>query len=89
MSNFIELLQNEIISTIEGLTGIPPEVELQNELEIDDKTTIPRYCTFKSKVGGDLDTIMEVSVVLVLVQALSGYDVRRQGCKRGFGSPGI
>ena len=80
MNEFINLLQNEIVSTIEGLTGIPPKVELHSDIEIDDKTTItPPVALLHVKVSGDVETSMGVSIAASVATALGDMMLGGEG----------
>ncbi len=80
MNEFIELLKNEIISTIEGLTGIPPKVELHSDIKIDDKTTItPPVALLHVKVSGDVETSMGVSIAASVATALGDMMLGGEG----------
>lgn len=63
MTEYTGLLKKEIISTIEGLTGIAPKVDLQGEISIDANTTLtPPLAVLHVKVSGDIDTDMDISI---------------------------
>jgi len=56
MDNFVEILKKDIISTIEGLTGIAPNLTLDSEDEVTDNTTItPPIVYTHISTSGDID----------------------------------
>lgn len=63
MAEFIDLLKNEIVSTVEGLTGVAPKVEFQGDIKIDDKTTLtPPLAILSVKISGDVETSMSINL---------------------------
>jgi len=63
MTEYAELLKKEIISTIEGLTGVAPKVDLQGVMDIDANTTLtPPLAVLHVKVSGDIDTDINISI---------------------------
>ena len=55
MNTFVQLLQQEVVSTIEGLTGIPPTVELNAEESGESKLKLsPPLAKLDVTVGGEL-----------------------------------
>ena len=83
MDEFIKLLQNEIVSTIEGLTGIPPKVELNSDISIDDKTTLtPPLAIVKAKVSGDVDTTMGIAISADIATAIGDMMLGGEGVEK-------
>ncbi len=83
MDEFIKLLQNEIVSTIEGLTGIPPKVELNSDISIDDKTTLtPPLAIVKAKVSGDVDTTMGITISADIATAIGDMMLGGEGVEK-------
>ncbi len=77
MNNFIELLQNETISVIEGLTGHAPKVSLQKEEDIsqDSSITAPlAIITIQAKgdKGGKLLFALPVTLATALGDLMLG-----------------
>ncbi len=63
MTEYTELLKKEIISTIEGLTGVAPKVELQGEMDIDSNTTLtPPLAVLYVKISGSIETDMDIII---------------------------
>jgi flagellar motor switch protein FliN/FliY len=55
VNTFVQLLQQEVVSTIEGLTGIAPTVELNAEESGESKLTLsPPLAKLDITVGGEL-----------------------------------
>jgi len=80
---FISLLQNEIVSTIKGLTGIAPKVELNSEMEIDSKTTLtPPLAVLNVKVSGDVQSKMSVTIASNVATALGDMMLGGDGVEK-------
>ena len=63
MTEYTELLRKEIISTIEGLTGVAPKVEFQGEMDIDKNTTLtPPLAVLHVKISGSIETDMDIII---------------------------
>jgi len=54
IDNFLDLLQKEIISTIEGLIGVAPSVSIKDKTNSIDKLT-PPYAEIDIDISGDVD----------------------------------
>jgi flagellar motor switch protein FliN/FliY len=80
---FIALLQNEIISTIQGLTGIAPKVELNSEVSIDSKTTLtPPLAVLNVKISGDVQSKMSVTIASNVATALGDMMLGGEGVEK-------
>ncbi len=68
MNKFIEILEKDIISTIEGLTGIAPQLTLNSDEKITQNTTIipPFVCMYISSLGD-----IEGNIALCMPPALA------------------
>ena len=83
MTEFIELLQKEIISTIEGLTGVAPKVDFQGDIHIDDKTTLmPPLAVLKVKISGDINTNMNISISANVATAIGDMMLGGEGVEK-------
>ena len=83
IKEFITLLQNEIISTIEGLTGIAPKVELNSEIEIDSKTTLtPPLAVLNVKITGDIESSMSTTIAANVATALGDMMLGGEGVEK-------
>jgi flagellar motor switch protein FliN/FliY len=83
MSEFVEILEHEIVSTIEGLTGIAPNVTLHSQSEIDDKVAlIPPVAALDVTVSGDTDAKMKVTVSAVLATAIGDMMLGGEGVEK-------
>lgn len=83
MSDFLKLLQDEIVSTIEGLTGATPKVELHGNIEIDSKTTLtPPIAVSRVKVTGDINTNMSVAISTNLATAIGDMMLGGDGAEK-------
>ncbi|MDX1809781.1 MAG: flagellar motor switch protein FliY [Sulfurospirillaceae bacterium] len=83
MSDFLKLLQDEIVSTIEGLTGASPKVELHGNIEIDSKTTLtPPIAVSKVKISGDLNTNISVAISTNLATAIGDMMLGGEGTEK-------
>lgn len=83
IKEFITLLQNEIVSTIEGLTGIAPKVELNSEIEIDSKTTLtPPLAVLNVKITGDIESSMSITIAASIATALGDMMLGGEGSEK-------
>ena len=83
MIEFVELLKNEIVSTIEGLTGIAPKVDFQGDIKIDDKTTLtPPLAILRVKIGGDIDTDMTISIAANVATTIGDMMLGGEGVEK-------
>lgn len=63
MTKYAELLKKDIVSTIEGLTGVAPKVDLQGEMDIDENTTLtPPLAVLHVKVSGSVETYIDIII---------------------------
>ncbi len=63
MLEFIELIKKEIVSTIEGLTGVAPKVDFQGDVDIDEMTTLtPPLAVLHVKITGDIESSMNICI---------------------------
>ncbi len=83
IKEFITLFQNEIISTIEGLTGIAPKVELNSEIQIDSKTTLtPPLAVLNVKITGDVESNMSITIAANVATALGDMMLGGEGSEK-------
>jgi flagellar motor switch protein FliN/FliY len=83
IKEFIALLQSEIVSTIEGLTGIAPKVELNSEIKIDSKTTLtPPLAVLNVKISGDIESSISVTVAANVATALGDMMLGGEGVEK-------
>jgi flagellar motor switch protein FliN/FliY len=77
VNDFFDLLKQEIVSTIEGLIGMPPEVSGFKE----DSVTglLPPYASMKVTISGDVDTQMIVLVPPNVATALGDLMLAGEG----------
>ncbi len=85
MTEYVELLKKEIISTIEGLTGIAPKVDLQGEMNIDANTTLtPPLAVLHVKVSGDIDTDMDISISANVATTIGDMMLGGEGVEKEY-----
>ncbi|NOX15754.1 MAG: flagellar motor switch protein FliY [Epsilonproteobacteria bacterium] len=83
VKEFITILQNEIISTIEGLTGVAPKVELNSDVLIDSKTTLtPPLAVLSVNISGDIETKMSVTIASNVATALGDMMLGGEGVEK-------
>ncbi len=83
MAEFVELLKNEIVSTIEGLTGVAPKVDFQGDIKIDDKTTLtPPLAILHVEMTGDIQTHMSISVSANVATAIGDMMLGGEGIEK-------
>lgn len=82
MNNFIELLQKETISVVEGLTGHAPEVTLDKEIAVDENDVAAPLALITVKAngdkGGDLSLALSASIATALGDLMLGGEGEEQ-----------
>jgi len=80
VNTFVQLLQQEVISTIEGLTGIAPTVELNSEESGESKLTLsPPLAKLDVNVGGELHGRMRVTMATSIATAIGDMMLGGEG----------
>lgn len=83
MTEFIQLLEKDIVSTIEGLTGVPPEVSLQEEGDISKETSLkPPLAMADVSISGDIEAKAKVLITSALATALGDMMLGGEGEER-------
>ncbi len=83
MNTFVQLLQQEIISTIEGLTGIAPDVELNKEESGESNLKLsPPLAKLDVTVGGELHGRMRVSIATSVATAIGDMMLGGEGVEK-------
>ncbi|AOO64180.1 flagellar motor switch protein FliY [Sulfurospirillum halorespirans] len=79
-NTFVQLLQQEVISTIEGLTGIAPTVELNSEESGESKLKLsPPLAKLDVTVGGELRGRMCVTIATSIATAIGDMMLGGEG----------
>ncbi|AHJ11665.1 flagellar motor switch protein FliY [Sulfurospirillum multivorans] len=79
-NTFVQLLQQEVISTIEGLTGIAPTVELNKEESGESKLKLsPPLAKLDVTVGGELRGRMRVTIATSIATAIGDMMLGGEG----------
>jgi len=82
-SEFIKILEDEIVSTIEGLTGIAPTVDLHSDSAPDSKTTLsPPLAVLDVTISGDIDAKMKITISAILATALGDMMLGGEGVEK-------
>lgn len=80
MGTFVQLLQQEIISTIEGLTGIAPKVDLNKEESGESKIKlVPPLARLDINVDGDMHGRMRVTIATSIATAIGDMMLGGEG----------
>lgn len=80
MSTFVQILQQEIISTIEGLTGIAPKVDLNKEENGESKISlVPPLAKVDISVTGDMHGLMRVTMATSIATAIGDMMLGGEG----------
>lgn len=80
MGTFVQLLQQEIISTIEGLTGIAPKVDLNKEESGESKIKlVPPLARLDITVDGDMHGRMRVTIATSIATAIGDMMLGGEG----------
>jgi flagellar motor switch protein FliN/FliY len=80
MNNFIEILRSEVSSTIEGLTGITPTLEVYEEES--NLTLTPPVALLSIGVSGDVNSKMQVTVSAALATAIGDMMLGGEGVEK-------
>ena len=79
-NTFVQLLQQEVVSTIEGLTGIAPTVELNKEESGESKLKLsPPLAKLDITVGGELHGGMRVTMATSIATAIGDMMLGGEG----------
>ncbi len=79
-NTFVQLLEQEIVSTIEGLTGIAPTVELNKEESGESKLKLsPPLAKLDVTVGGQMNGRMRVTVATSIATAIGDMMLGGEG----------
>lgn len=79
-NTFVQLLEQEIVSTIEGLTGIAPSVELNKEESGESKLKLsPPLAKLDVSVGGTMKGKMRVTVATSIATAIGDMMLGGEG----------
>ncbi len=71
LDNFMKLLSNEIITTIEGLTGFVPEISLLDNIPANNSNAIALpVCTSNISIHGDVEAELNISIAPSLATAI-------------------
>ncbi len=82
-SEFIQILESEIVSTIEGLTGIAPTIELYSETTPDGNTTLsPPLAMMNVTISEDVDAKMKITISATLATALGDMMLGGEGAEK-------
>jgi len=80
MSTFVHLLEQEIISTIEGLTGIAPKVDLNKEENGENKIKlVPPLAKLDVSVDGEMHGRMRVTIATSIATAIGDMMLGGEG----------
>jgi len=80
VNTFVQLLQQEVVSTIEGLTGIAPTVELNSEENGESKLKLsPPLAKLDVTVGGELHGKMRVTMATSIATAIGDMMLGGEG----------
>ena len=81
LSEFIKILDSEIVATIEGLTGIAPEIELHSELSPSDNVVklSPPVAELYVSASGDVDAKMKIIISATLATTLGDMMLGGEG----------
>jgi len=83
MTEFKKILEGEVISTIEGLTGVAPTLELHSDSAPDGKITFsPPLAILDVSVSGDTDSKMSITVSSILATALGDMMLGGEGVEK-------
>lgn len=83
MKQFIKILEDEIVSTIEGLTGIAPKVSLHEETHADEKVSLtPPLAVLDVNVSGDVEGKMRIAIAASLATCIGDMMLGGEGAEK-------
>jgi flagellar motor switch protein FliN/FliY len=83
MGEFTNILEHEIVSTIEGLTGIAPNVKLHEEVDIDAKVSLtPPVALLDVSINGDIKAKMKITISAILATAIGDMMLGGEGVEK-------
>jgi flagellar motor switch protein FliN/FliY len=83
ISEFIKILESEIVSTIEGLTGVAPTMELAKEETPNEKITLsPPLAVLDVSISGEIEAKMRVTVSAILATSLGDMMLGGEGVEK-------
>lgn len=83
LNEFIKILEGEIVSTIEGLTGIAPSVKLDSQSTPDGKTMLsPPLAVLDVSISGDVNSKMKITMSAILATALGDMMLGGEGVEK-------
>lgn len=83
MGEFTNILEHEIVSTIEGLTGIAPNVKLHEEVDIDAKVSLtPPVALLDVSISGDIKAKMKITISAILATAIGDMMLGGEGVEK-------
>ncbi len=83
MGEFTNILEHEIVSTIEGLTGIAPNVKLHEEVDIDAKVSLtPPVALLDVSISGDIKSKMKITISAILATAIGDMMLGGEGVEK-------
>ncbi|MBE0492468.1 MAG: flagellar motor switch protein FliY [Sulfurospirillum sp.] len=83
MSEFITILEHEIVSTIEGLTGVAPKISLHEEMLVGEKINLtPPAAMLDISVSGDTTAKMKISIAATLATAIGDIMLGGEGIEK-------
>lgn len=83
ISEFINILESEVVSTIEGLTGVAPKVEIRSDSAPNAKTTLlPPLAVLDIAVSGDVESRVKITISATLATVLSDMMLGGEGIEK-------
>jgi flagellar motor switch protein FliN/FliY len=83
MKQFLKILKDEIVSTIEGLTGSAPKVSLYNETKADEKVFLrPPLAVLDISVSGDVEGRMRIAIAASLAISIGDMMIGVEGAQK-------
>jgi flagellar motor switch protein FliN len=83
VNTFVQLLRQEVVSTIEGLTGVAPTVELSKEEDAESKLKLsPPLAKLDVNVGGDMQGRMRVTMAASIATAIGDMMLGGDGAEK-------
>lgn len=70
MNEFVKLLSNEMVSTIQGLTGYEPEMSLVDDVDISKSSISAPVVLASVEINGESNSKMQISIASVLSTAV-------------------
>lgn len=83
LNEFLKILEGEVVSTIEGLTGIAPSLEEHSQISTSSKESLtPPLAVLQISVSGDKEAKLKITIAAVLATAIGDMMLGGEGVEK-------